>query len=174
MEPEPFNEHRRGPEVDYQLYSGAGAQFNNVSVNSSINYTARFTSTSLSYTRGTNGGAGYLIGADVDTVAGNFSKQFGLNLTIGLTGGYERTAGLNNDGVTDGVFGGAQGTWRIGRDIIVFANYTGTDQIVDVPHFPQRTQPSVADDRVSASGFRRGQTHQAVILQGVVCSGIVN
>ena len=100
----------------------------NVSVNSSINYTARFSTASLSYARGTNGGGGYLIGADVDNVAGNFSRQFGLNLTMGLTGGYQRTTGLNNNGSTQGIFGGMEGTWRIGRDLIVFANYTGAEQ----------------------------------------------
>lgn len=118
-----------GPQVITSSIPATVPSSTNVSVNSSINYTARFTSTSLSYTRGANGGAGYLIGADVDTVAGNFSRQFGLNLTIGLTGGYERTAGLNSNGATQGIFGGMQGVWRVGRDIIVFANYTGTDQM---------------------------------------------
>jgi len=100
----------------------------NARVIATANYALRFTSLGVSYTRGTNGGAGYLIGAEVDTATGNFTEQFGTNMTIGLTGGYERTASLNNSGVTDGIFGGAEGTWRIGRNMIVFANYTGADQ----------------------------------------------
>jgi hypothetical protein len=100
----------------------------NVAASAAINYTLRFTSASLTYSRGTNGGSGYLLGAESDSVIGNFSREFGKNLTIGLTGGYQRTAGLNNNGVTSANYGGAEATWRIGRDIIVFANYTGTDQ----------------------------------------------
>lgn len=99
-----------------------------VAANASVTYALPNTSASAIYTRGTNGGGGYLLGAEVDTVAANFSRQFGLNLTIGLTGGYNRTAGLSNNGTTDATFGGAQGTWRIGQNFIVFANYTGTDQ----------------------------------------------
>jgi hypothetical protein len=100
----------------------------NISVNASVNYLLRFTSVGASFTRGTNGGAGYLLGAEVDNFAGNLSHQFGLNWTIGLTGGYQRTAGLNSNGTTNGVFGGAEGTWRIGRNMIVFGNYTGDNQ----------------------------------------------
>ena len=100
----------------------------NVSVNAAINYLQRFTSASLSYRRGVTGGAGYLLGAEVDTVNGDFSREFGRNLTMGLTAGYNRTSGLNNNGVTIAKYGGAQATWRLGRKMIVFANYTGTDQ----------------------------------------------
>jgi hypothetical protein len=100
----------------------------NVRVTATGNYLLRFTSIGLGYSRATNGGAGFLFGAEVDTVEGDFSRQFGPNLVIGLTGGYMRTATLNNNGATQGMFGGAQGTWRIGRDMIVFANYTGVDQ----------------------------------------------
>ena len=100
----------------------------NVTVNASVDYLLRFSSFDMSYNRGTNGGAGYLFGAQVDSVAGNFSHEFGTDWTIGLTGGYLRTAGLSNNGVTNSIFGGAEGTWRISRQIIAFANYTGTTQ----------------------------------------------
>jgi hypothetical protein len=55
-------------------------------------------------------------------------RQIGLNWSIGLTGGYQRTASLNNTGTTDGVFGGAEATWRFARNLIAFANYTANDQ----------------------------------------------
>ncbi len=100
----------------------------NVTASASINYLLRFNSADVSYTRGTNGGAGYLIGSEADSVAGNFSHQFGLNLSVGLTGGYERTAALNGSGTINAKYGGAQATWRMGRDFIVFGNYTGTAQ----------------------------------------------
>jgi hypothetical protein len=54
--------------------------------------------------------------------------QFGLNSTVGLTGGYMRTAGLSNNGVTNSKFGEGQFTQQIGRRLIVFASYSGTDQ----------------------------------------------
>ena len=100
----------------------------NVAISASVNYLLRFTSAGLSYSRGTSGGAGYLIGGEFDSLVGNLSHEFGTNLTVGLTGGYQRTAGLNNNGVTGNKYGGAQATRRFGRNLIVFASYTGTDQ----------------------------------------------
>jgi hypothetical protein len=117
-----------GPQWIESSDNAAVPNSTNVSVNAAINYLQRFTSATLSYSRGTNGGAGYLLGAEVDTVNGNFSREFGRNLTMGLTAGYVRTLGLNNNGVTIAKYGGAQATWRLGRNMIVFANYTGTDQ----------------------------------------------
>ncbi|MDR3734783.1 MAG: hypothetical protein P4L10_04505 [Acidobacteriaceae bacterium] len=106
-----------------------------------INYKLQFTSAGLNYHHGTNGGAGYLLGAEYDTVAANFSKTFGQDLTIGLAAGYQRTAALNSIGISSSTaagpniygtfsakFGGVEVTKRIGRNVIVFANYTGTDQ----------------------------------------------
>jgi|CZKZ01.1.fsa_nt_gi hypothetical protein len=99
-----------------------------VSVSAAATYQLRFTTASVSYGRGTNGGSGYLVGGEVDTVQGNFMHQFGLNSTVGLTGGYMRTAGLSNNGVTNSKFGEGQFTQQIGRRLIVFASYSGTDQ----------------------------------------------
>jgi hypothetical protein len=99
-----------------------------VSVSAAATYTRRFTSANVNYTRGTNGGAGYLLGGRVDVVQGNFTHQFGINSTLGMTGGYERTSGLSQNGVTNSRFGGAQFTRQIGRKFVVFASYTGIDQ----------------------------------------------
>ncbi len=93
-----------------------------------VNYLIRFTSASASFTRGTNGGGGYLFGAIVETATGNLARQFGTNLNIGLTGGYQRTSALNTNGATDGEFGGVEGTWQLNQNFIVFANYTGVNQ----------------------------------------------
>ncbi len=128
-----------GPEWISSNVPTAVPSSTNVSVNASLGYLLRFTSASLSYTRGVNGGAGYLIGGEVDSAQGNLQRGFGPNLVLGFTVGYQRTSGLNGSstnpvpalnttGVTDATFGGAQGTWRIGENFIVFANYTGTDQ----------------------------------------------
>jgi hypothetical protein len=117
-----------GPQWISSSDPGAVPPSTNVAVNASVNYQLRFTSASIGYSRGANGGGGYLLGGEVDTVTGNFSHQFGLNTTVGLTGGYMRTAGLTNNGVTNNTFGGAQFTRQLGRKFIVFASYTGTDQ----------------------------------------------
>ena len=99
-----------------------------VAVNANINYLLRFTTAGVTYTRGANSGGGFLVGGEVDSVKVDFSRQLGMNFLMGLTSGYERTDSLNNTGTIDAAFGGAQGTWLIGRKIIVFANYTGTTQ----------------------------------------------
>jgi hypothetical protein len=97
-------------------------------VNASGNYAVRNTNFSGSYVHGTNSGGGYLVGGTVDNGQGDFLHQFGPNFALGLTGGYLRTAAFNNNGVTNGGFGGTQGTWWLGRNMIVFANYTATSQ----------------------------------------------
>jgi hypothetical protein len=100
-----------------------------VAVNAAVNYQFRFESASLVYSRGVRGGAGYLLGATVDSVNANFSRELGRDLTIGLTGSYQRTAGLqNSSGVTNAEYGGVQATRRLGRYLNVFANYTAIDQ----------------------------------------------
>ena len=100
----------------------------NFAANATLTYKHRFSTMNLRYGRGTNGGSGYLIGGLVDTVQGDFSHDFGVNWSVGMSSGYERTSGLNNNGVTNAIFGGTQATWRVGRNLIVFANYSGTNQ----------------------------------------------
>ena len=97
-------------------------------VNAAVNYKFRFVSAGLKYTRGTNGGSGYLFGSESDSVSANFTRQFGRDLNVGIEGSYRRTAGLQNNGVTSGRYGGAQFNRRIGRYLSVFANYTAMDQ----------------------------------------------
>lgn len=99
-----------------------------IGVNASASYQLHFSSANVAYTRGANGGGGYLYGGQYDNVQGNLSHDFSQNLTIGLTGGDLRTSGLSSNGVTNAEFGGAQGTYRIGRDFIVFASYTAFTQ----------------------------------------------
>ncbi len=97
-------------------------------VNAGVDYLLRYTSINATYIHGTNGGGGYLIGGTIDNGQGNLLHQFGPNFTLGFTGGYMRTAAFNNNGVTSGAYGGTQATWWLGRNMIVFANYTGTGQ----------------------------------------------
>jgi hypothetical protein len=99
-----------------------------VAVNASIQYIQRFSSLGLNYTRGTNGGSGYLFGAKVNSATGNFQQQFGIDWELGLTGGFQETDDLTDSGTTRAIFGGAEATRRFGRDLVVFANYTASTQ----------------------------------------------
>jgi hypothetical protein len=101
-----------------------------IAATAGVNYQFRSESASLSYNRETSNGGGYLTVATVDSVNAGFSRDFGRDLTIGITGSYARTAGfqIGNNGVTNARYGGAQATRRLGRYLNVFANYTAVDQ----------------------------------------------
>ena len=99
------------------------------SIAAGANYVLHFTTFNASYSHGMNGGSGYLIGGIADVVTGNYTHQFGPNTLFGLTGGYNRTAALSkSNGLTNSQFGGAQVTWRVANNLIVFANYTAINQ----------------------------------------------
>jgi hypothetical protein len=70
---------------------------------------------------------------------GSLSRQFGRDLTIGVSGAYMRTQALISGSalqlgsvqsgiLTNGEYGGVSATRRLGRYITVFANYTATEQ----------------------------------------------
>jgi hypothetical protein len=99
-----------------------------LSANAAIDYTFRFGTAGLRYTRGSIGGAGYLLGAESDSVTADFSRELGRTVTLGVTGAYRRTSGLNNNGVTNSKDAGAQATWRLGRCLTAFAGYTAVQQ----------------------------------------------
>ena len=99
-----------------------------VSGNAGVTYNMRFGSAGVNYSHGTNGGAGYTFGAENDTASANFSREFNKNLTVGFTGSYMRTVGLETSGVTNGKFGGVQASRRMGRYFSAFANYTALVQ----------------------------------------------
>jgi hypothetical protein len=80
------------------------------------------------YSHGTTGGSGYMLGAESDIAMAGFTRSFGKNLNVGVTGSYMRTAGLENSGATSGEYGGAQVTRMLGRYFNVFASYTAADQ----------------------------------------------
>ena len=96
--------------------------------NGRVDYTSKPTVIEIGYSHGTNGGAGYLLGATWDSVLGNVTRTIGTNVMIGLTGGYDRTAGMINNGSANNAVGGTQATWQVSRNIIAFVNYTGAYQ----------------------------------------------
>ncbi|MHB1674823.1 MAG: hypothetical protein ACYCSP_11325 [Acidobacteriaceae bacterium] len=109
-----------------------------VIVNAAVNYQFQLDSASLVYSHGVSGGAGYLLGAELDTVTANFSRGFGKKLTVGVDASYMRTASLGNNtpensllgnyGVYDAEFAGVQATRQLSRHISAFANYTAMAQ----------------------------------------------
>jgi hypothetical protein len=104
-----------------------------VSGNASFEDQFRFGSTSLNYSHTTSDGGGFLVGAEVDSVSGGFSKEFEKKLTTELTGGYMRTSGLSTQGKISGKFGAAMVTWRMSRYFTGFASYTASDQSSNSP-----------------------------------------
>lgn len=119
-------------------------------LSASANYQLRRGAASVNFSRGTNGGAGYLLGAKVESVNANFSREFGKNLAVGVTGSYMRTTSLlaaeleyacavdnvtyfclvplNITPVTQAKYGGVQATRKLSRYFNVFANFTAIDQ----------------------------------------------
>jgi hypothetical protein len=97
-------------------------------VSAALDYQFRFVSAGLGYTRGTNGGSGYLFGSKADNIEITFSRRLGRDLSIGIEGSYRRTAELQKSGITTARCGGVQANRRVGRYLSVFANYTALNQ----------------------------------------------
>jgi hypothetical protein len=99
-----------------------------LSASAAVSYQMRFGSASLGYSHGTGGGGGYLIGSESDVLNANYSRVFHKKTTLGFTASYMRTAGLDNNGVTDATYGGAQVSRQLGRYMNVFGSYTAINQ----------------------------------------------
>jgi hypothetical protein len=99
-----------------------------VSGNAGVTYNMRFGTAGLNYSHGTNSGAGFSVGAKNDTASASYSREFNRSLTVGVTGSYMRTVGLETSGVTNGKFGGVQASRRMGRYFSAFASYTAIEQ----------------------------------------------
>ena len=117
-----------GPEWTSSSNSMAVPSSVGMAANATVTYQFGHSSASLNYVRGVNGGAGYLLGAQTDTATAEYSRDFGRDLTIGVTGSYMRTAGLAGNGITTGKYGGAQATRRLGRYLTVFSSYSAIAQ----------------------------------------------
>ncbi len=113
------------PSGDLQIPSSTS-----LTVNANVNYETRHGSAALSYSQATTGGAGVAteIGVRNHDLRGALTRQFGRNLTVSASGAYMRTQGLRQAGVTNGKYGGAGVTQRLGKSIILFANYSAIQQ----------------------------------------------
>jgi hypothetical protein len=117
-----------------------------LSLDASATYQLRRAAAGVSYFHGTNSGAGYMLGAKIDNVNANYSRDFGKSLSIGVTGSYMRSSSLfayqlaigqdgqitvipaNFNGVSNAKYGGVQATRRLGRYMNAFASYTAIGQ----------------------------------------------
>jgi hypothetical protein len=99
-----------------------------VSASAAVNYIFRFGSASLSYNHQTNAGSGFLLGTTADSAIAGYTREFGRDMSIGISGSYMRSAALLNSEIISGKFGGVQATRRLGRYLSLFANYTAIDQ----------------------------------------------
>ena len=117
-----------GPQWIKSAGSAALPSSTHISASAAFNYLFRSGSTSLSYNHQTSSGAGFLLGTTADSVNAGYSREFGKDLSIGISGSYTRNTGLMNNQVINGKFGGVQATRRMGRYLSLFANYTAIDQ----------------------------------------------
>ncbi len=119
-------------------YTALGTSFGNIrvpgslnaSVNAGLNYTRKFSSASLGYSRGINAGSGIQPGARADSVSGGVQHSIGRDWSFGFTGTYTRTTGLVLTGTTSSVFGGTQVSRRFLKSFSAYASYTGIHQSI--------------------------------------------
>jgi hypothetical protein len=120
-----------GPEWIQSSESNTIPPSTDLTVNASANYSANKSMTAtLGYTQAASGGAGVAtqVGVRDQDATAVLSRQQGKNLNISVMGGYMRTEGLQQAGVTNGKFVGVTASRRWGRYIAAYANYTATQQ----------------------------------------------
>lgn len=100
-------------------------------VQATLEYKARRMTSYVDYYRGASGGAGFYAGSENETISAGLTGQFTRTFNLGMQGGYQNTSSLGGTGGVSGGFGGAQATWRLGRHIDVFTNYTALTQTTD-------------------------------------------
>lgn len=110
----------------------------NVAVSANLNYSHRFTTAALSYTRGVNGGSGSLAGALSDSISASAARSYGRNWVASVNAAYTRSQGLTEIQLVDSfapvnvvyetVYGGVQVTRRISTNLSGYATYTVENQ----------------------------------------------
>jgi hypothetical protein len=104
-----------------------------VNANAGLYYLMRAGSVFVTYDRSTNGGSGYLLGQLTDSVDGGYSREFARTFTAEVKGGYNRIQPLNKNPIIHSELGAVQASWRLGRYLSGFANYTVITQASEGP-----------------------------------------
>jgi hypothetical protein len=150
-----------GPQWIKGAGSAAQPSSTKFSASAAVNYQFRFGSTNLSYNHQTNSGAGFLLGTTVDSANAGYSREFGKNFSIGISGSYTRSTGLTNNEIISGKFGGVQATRRMGRYLSVFANYTAIDQSSSSSSLPVNILNQLDQVVAFGIGYTPRATHHA-------------
>ncbi|MHB8302093.1 MAG: hypothetical protein ACYDC6_04535 [Acidobacteriaceae bacterium] len=123
-----------------------------LAANINFNYTKKFRTASVGYSRGAMSGVGVLPGAFEDSFQASIEQTWGRNWMAALTGSYIRATGfgtgnygsygsylgssrsgsaiLASSGALDGEYGGVQVTRKLGRSFSTYASYTAENQSV--------------------------------------------
>jgi len=120
-----------------------------LAANISLNYTKKFRSASVGYSRGAMSGVGILPGAFEDSFQASMQQNWGRNWMAALTGSYIRVTGFGtgnyggylgssssgsaifaSSGAMDGEYGGVQVTRNLGRSFSTYVSYTAENQSV--------------------------------------------
>jgi hypothetical protein len=110
----------------------------NVAASASLTYSRKFTTATLSYTRGVNGGSGVLPGAFSDSVGFGVSRAYGRNWVASLNGlAYITNSLVPTHEVYDTVYGGVQVTRRFSTNFSGYVTYTALDQSSNYSVGPQ-------------------------------------
>lgn len=119
-----------------------------LAANMSLIYSRKFTTASLAYMRGVNGGSGVQPGALSDSFGATIGRTYGRDWMTSLSANYRRTSGLLQNPVLAGTppvgvgflysggssqtaFGGAQVSRRLSDSFSAFASYNLQHQSID-------------------------------------------
>ena len=94
-----------------------------------LDYQRRRSSIGVAFSRGFNAGSGYMIGSLSNDLSAGLSRQFSRGFVFEVNSGFRRTSELATGAWNvSGAYGGVQASWRLGRNLDAFANYTASSQ----------------------------------------------
>ena len=100
-----------------------------------LNYTRRFTTVSLGYSRATNSGSGVVYGALTDAVTLSAQQQLSRNWQVAANASYARSSALATivgvPTLTTGIYGCAQVSRKLSRSLFAYFSYTSITQSID-------------------------------------------
>jgi len=117
-----------------------------VAANLALTYSREFTTASLTYSRGVNGGSGIQPGALSDNLGAMIGRTYGRDWMASLSANYTRTSGLLKNpvgtppvgagflyagGSSNTIYGGVQVSRRLSDSLSAFASYNLQHQSVD-------------------------------------------
>jgi hypothetical protein len=99
-----------------------------LSINAGIAYQLHQGMAAFSYSRGTEGGSGLMVGSTADSLSASLSREIQKQFTVEATADYRRTQGLGTKGVVDSKIAAVQASTQLSRHLSCFASYTAATQ----------------------------------------------